>query len=77
MAHRAPDAGAGGYDTVADRDELVALIAGRGYDDCEAARILAGQAYVDLFRDGDPALRPAADVADPRSSGTERVPPPG
>ncbi|MGK5113182.1 MULTISPECIES: hypothetical protein [unclassified Geodermatophilus] len=57
MAHRALMQELADYDTLADRDELVALIAGRGHGDCEVARILAGQAYADLFRDGGPALR--------------------
>ncbi|MGY1643373.1 hypothetical protein ACI782_19890 [Geodermatophilus sp. SYSU D00703] len=38
------------YATPADRDELAALIAGRGSADSEAAGILAGQARVQLFR---------------------------
>ena len=40
--------------TPVDRDELAALIAGRGYTDCEAADVLTGQAYVDMLRDSDP-----------------------
>jgi hypothetical protein len=42
------------YATAADRDELAALIAERGCTDCEAADVLAGQAYVDMLRDSDP-----------------------
>jgi hypothetical protein len=38
------------YATPADRDELAALIAGRGAADSEPAAILAGQARVQLYR---------------------------
>jgi hypothetical protein len=40
------------YATPADRDELTALIAGRGPAGSDAAAILAGQARVQLFRAG-------------------------
>ena len=38
------------YATVSDRDDLAALIAGRGDADDEAADVLARQARRDLFR---------------------------
>lgn len=46
------------YATPADRDELAALIAGRGYTDCEAADVLTGQAHVDMLRDSNPPFWP-------------------
>jgi hypothetical protein len=39
-----------GYATVSDRDDLAALIAGRGVADSEAAEVLVRQARQDLFR---------------------------
>jgi putative aminopeptidase FrvX len=38
------------YTTAADRDELAALLAGRGSADSETAEILSRQARVELFR---------------------------
>ena len=38
------------YATVSDRDDLAALIAGRGFADSETADVLVGQARRDLFR---------------------------
>jgi hypothetical protein len=40
------------YATPADRDQLAALLAGRGPADSQAAAILAGQARVELYRAG-------------------------
>ena len=40
------------YATLSDRDDLAALIAGRGVADSEAAAVLVSQARRDLFRAG-------------------------
>jgi hypothetical protein len=40
------------YATLGDRDDLAALIAGRGVTDSEAAAVLVRQARRDLFRAG-------------------------
>jgi hypothetical protein len=45
LAHELAD-----YATAADRDELVALIDGRGYANSDAADILSRQARQELFR---------------------------
>ena len=58
QAHRTLEQELAAYATPADRDELAALIAGRGYTDCEAADVLTGQAYVDMLRDSNPPFWP-------------------
>lgn len=49
-ARRALERELAGYATVSDRDDLAALIAGRGDADGEAADVLVRQARRDLFR---------------------------
>ena len=63
-AHRALAQELSAYATPADRDELTALLAGRGYTDCEAADILAAQARVEMLRDSDPPCWPFTGVVD-------------
>jgi hypothetical protein len=65
-AHRALAQELSAYATPADRDELAALLAGRGCTDCEAADILAAQARVEMLRDSGPPLWPFAGVVDSR-----------
>ncbi|MGY1641942.1 hypothetical protein ACI782_12525 [Geodermatophilus sp. SYSU D00703] len=57
-AHRALTRELADYVTPAERDDLMALIVGRGAADCAAAEILARQAYGDLFRCGAGPLPP-------------------
>ncbi len=49
-ARRAVERELADYATVSDRDDLAALIAGRGDVDSEAADVLVRQARRDLFR---------------------------
>ena len=49
-ARRAVERELADYATVSDRDDLAALIAGRGDADSEAAAVLVRQARRDLFR---------------------------
>ena len=49
-ARRALERELAGYATASDRDDLAALIAGRGVADSEAAAVLVRQARRDLFR---------------------------
>ena len=49
-AHRALEREIADYATASDRDDLAALIAGRGDADGEAADVLVRQARLDLFR---------------------------
>ncbi|WP_448619370.1 hypothetical protein [Geodermatophilus sp. URMC 65] len=49
-ARRALEHELAGYATVSDRDDLAALIAGRGDADSAAAAVLVRQARGDLFR---------------------------
>ena len=49
-ARRALERELADYATVSDRDDLAALIAGRGDADSEAATVLVRQARLDLFR---------------------------
>ncbi len=49
-ARRALERELADYATVSDRDDLAALIAGRGVADSEAADVLVRQARRDLFR---------------------------
>jgi hypothetical protein len=51
-ARRALERELADYATVSDRDDLAALIAGRGVADSEAATLLVRQARHDLFRAG-------------------------
>ncbi len=49
-AHRALERELADYATASDRDDLAALIAGRGVADSEAAAVLVRQVRRDLFR---------------------------
>jgi hypothetical protein len=51
-ARRALERELADYATLGDRDDLAALIAGRGVTDSEAAAVLVRQARRDLFRAG-------------------------
>jgi hypothetical protein len=50
VARRALERELADYATASDRDDLAALIAGRGVADSEAAAVLVRQARSDLFR---------------------------
>ena len=51
-AHRALEREIADYATASDRDDLAALIAGRGAADSDAAAVLVRQVRRDLFRAG-------------------------
>jgi hypothetical protein len=51
-ARRALESELSDYATAADRDELAALLDGRGAVDSDTVAILSGQARADLFRVG-------------------------
>jgi hypothetical protein len=51
-ARRALERELADYATLGDRDDLAALIAGRGVTDSDAAAVLVRQARRDLFRAG-------------------------
>lgn len=61
-AHRALAQEPAAHATSGDRDDLAALVDGRGYTDSEAAEILASQAHVDVLRDSDPPFWPFTGV---------------
>jgi hypothetical protein len=62
-AHQALAQELAAYAGPTDRDELAALIEGRGHLGCEEAEILARVAHVDILRDGNPPLWPITSSA--------------
>jgi hypothetical protein len=67
-AHQALVQELASYASPIDRDELTALIEGRGYPDCEEAEILARAAYAGILRDSNPPLWPIMGLASATNS---------